>query len=438
MAKKIVDAINNATQLPEPIVADKTVQKISDAIRYVNDRYKFKFNVVTADLEFKVKGGGEFRIIQDRDIRNIRMELALRGLKLSIDDLRDLVYSKYVSTSYHPFREYFDSLEPCKSKFKYDDGRLISVEGKDYIREFCDQIYLKNESLRNYLVEGFRKWFVGLVVSIYDDEISMYKINQICFVLVSGQGKYKTTFFEHILPKQFRNDYFYSGSFNFHDKDNERRMGTKIIMSMEEMASYTKTDIEIVKAKITQPRIVVRPAFARADVRLKRRVSFCGTQNNKEFLKDDTGSRRFFVVEIDRVVLDNDFPVDKMFAQGLQHYRDGFRYWLDANELNEIEEINEAHQLHTFEYELLTKYYEVPEDDYEGSLLKYVTATDIAVKLAKDNNVNVNNTVIKNIGLALARLGFKRTSKRINGKAQYFWVVKEKISTENWEKPDIF
>lgn len=437
MSKKLVDVINNAKVEPESPVLDKTVKKFTDAINFLKNNYDFLYNTVTADLEFKRKSEKDFRVIQDRNIRDLKVELTLRGLKLSIDDFRDLIYSKYISTEYHPFRNYFDKLPKYDGKCFYDKGKFIRCEGRDYIREFMNQIYLKDESYRNYLIEGFRKWFVGLIVSTYDDEISMYKINQICFILVGGQAKYKTTFFEKIVPPSLRNEYFYSGSFNFHDKDNERRMGTKMIMSMEEMASYTKTDIEVVKAKITQSRIIVRPAFFKMDIRLKRRVSFCGTQNNKEFLKDESGSRRFFVIEIDRIVIEDNFPLDMMYAQGLQLLRDGFQYWLDSDDIKQVETYNEPFQLRSFEYDLVASNYEVPDDDYDGPMLRYYTATDIAIALSKDNNINVNNTVIKNIGLALNNLGFKKIVKRTETGPRYLWKVRVKVNS-GVKNEDIF
>lgn len=434
---KILDKINNST--PEPVsdinTADSKVSlRIKSAIDYLKSKYDFLYNIVTADIEYKRKNEKEYRIFDDRTFSTVVIELGLQGYKVSDNELKNIIHSDYVSVLFHPFRHYFDRIGKCESKYEYNQGNFIKVlEGRDYIKEFCQQIYLKDETLRNYLVEGFRKWFVGLVVSIYDDDISLYKINQICFILVGAQSKYKTTFFEHIVPAHLRTEYFYSGSFNFHDKDNEKRMATKIVMSMEEMASYTKTDIEIVKAKITQPRVVVRPAFYRRDLRLKRRASFCGTQNNKQFLKDETGSRRFFVVDIERIVIDAEFPIDKMYAQGLQHLRDGYKYWFDENDVTEVEGVNEKYQLRSFEYELVMTNYVKPDNHYDPNDIKYLTATDIAIKLAEDKKINVNNTVINNIGKALSSLGFEKVIKKINKKPVYVWKVVEKNTVDNYD-----
>lgn len=437
---KLSDAVNNAKT--ESSTIKTNVKKLKDSIAFLNDNYDFLFNVVTGDIEYKKKNESKFKVLEDRDFRNILVRLNLSGMNIRSEQFRDLLYSEYVAVDYHPFRSYFDKLEKYDGTCGYENGKVVNIKGRDYIKEFTDQIYLANEKIRNYLVEGFRKWFVGLVVSIYDDEISMYKINQICLILVGKQAKYKTTFFASIIPKHLRNDYFYSGSFNFSDKDNERRMATKMIMSMEEMASYTKTDVEIVKAKITQDKIIVRPAFYKADLKLKRRVSFCGTQNNIEFLRDETGSRRFLIYEIENIVIDENFPLDKMYAQGLQHYRDGFRYWLNTEEINEIEKMNEKHHLYNFEYELVQANYEVPDDKDEGYGVKYLTASEIAVALSKDNNINVNNTVIKNIGSALRKLGFKKYGKWSKSGTRYLWKVKikdtENISYVKNEEEEIF
>lgn len=430
MPKKILDAINNTQPLPDDVVLDKSIKKLKDAVEYLKGKYEFLWNSVVCDIEMREKGGGEFRFVENRDLSNLRIELAFRGLKLAKQDFRDVLNSKFLSVTYHPFRDYFDKLPKCESKFYYKDKRLERFEGRDYIREFCQQIYLQDESLRNDLIEGFRKWFVGIVVSTYDDEIHPYKINQLCFILIGGQAKYKTTFFEHIVPKQLREKYFYTGSVNFHDKDTEKRMGTKMVMTMEELANFNKNDIETIKAKITQPKITVRPAWFEKDLTIKRRVSFCGTQNNVEFLRDETGSRRFLIFEIERIVIDENFPLDKMYAQGLQHLRDGFKYWIDDEDIPKIEEMNEKFQLHSFEYELVSTYYEKPSIDDKGDFVKYLTTTDIAVKLSRDNNINVNQTVKKNIGSALRSLGFERISKKLDGRSLYVWRVKEKISTQ--------
>src|SRR5690606_17817967 len=127
---------------------------------------------------------------------------------------------------------------------------------------------------------------------------------------------------------------------------------------------------------------------------------------------------------------------DMMYAQGLYHFKNKLRYWFDREDIRLMELKNEKHQLQSFEFELVRKHYRIPDaaslaaaDDREYSLIKYVSATDIANDLANTyNKLNVNNTVVKNIGSSLKKLGFYKLSRRVNGNPTKLWVVEEIIS----------
>src|SRR5690606_13277862 len=127
--------------------------------------------------------------------------------------------------------------------------------------------------------------------------------------------------------------YFYGSTFQFNNKDHEKFLAHKIIINLDEMAALNRTDMESVKSKITQDQVVLRPQYARVDIHLKRRASFTATNNNIEFLKDDTGSRRFFVVEVENIDPREDFELDMMYAQGLYHFKNKLRYWFDREDI---------------------------------------------------------------------------------------------------------
>lgn len=405
---------------------------------FLKDKYNFRYNVINTDTEYKMKDAAKFKYFDDRDYRDASNALDLANISITENKLKNILYGSDVSEEFNPFMDYFNSIGKCESEFEYEgkdkEKKFIKVKhGEDWIWKFCQQVQLPAEDDRIYFVEGFRKWFTALVMSLVIDEPAMYNINQTCLIMYGGQGKYKTTWLKSIVPQHLQLKYFYGSSFQVHNKDHEKLMAYCILINFDEMASYNRTDIESVKSKISQDQIVVRLPYAKADVHLKRRASFSGTQNNKEFLKDETGSRRWFVIEIQKIDINTEFPIDKMYAQGLQHYKDGLKYWFDNEDIKKLEGRNEQFQLKTFEYELVQKNYSVPtkEDIRESSLVKYLTATDIATALSKDNNANVNNTVKANIGKALANLGFIKTSRRIEGYKTPvpLWCVKEAFNS---------
>ena len=335
--------------------------------------------------------------------------------------------------------EYFNRIGKCESEFEYSgpvkEKKFKKLKsGRDYIKEYCDQVYLPEEKERGYFVEGFRKWFTALVVSLVMDIPHKYYINQVCLVLFGGQGKMKSTWIENIVPPSMRMKYIYSSHFDPRQRDHMQFLATHILIILEEMAALNKTDIETMKGVMTETKFAGRLSYDKEKTYLKRRASFAATQNNKEFMKDESGSRRFLVVEIESINIQKDIDIDKMYAQGLQHYKDGLKYWFDHDDINLQESKNEQFQLKTFEFELVQKYFEIPSQDdilNESPFVKYLSSTDIAVSLSKDNNVNVNNTVKGNIGKALAALEFKRVSRRLAGKPVKLWCVKGALTCES-------
>lgn len=419
--------------------------KIEKVINYINAKYNFRYNVINTDTEYKPKAGKKWLYFDDRDYRSIKLEVKMNNIAVSDEDFKTILFSPEISIEFNPFMDYFNRVGKCDSEYEYDRSGNDVVfkgvkDGSDYIREFCSQVYLVDEDEnRNYFVEGFRKWFTAMVAGLVNDVPSMYNINQTCLVLVGGQGKYKTTWLKSIVPAELQLKYFYGSNFQVHNKDHEKFLAYMMLINFDEMAAYNKTDIESIKSMISRDQIILRLPYAKADVHLKRRASFAATQNNKEFLRDETGSRRWFVIEVENISLDDSFDISKMYAQGFQHYKDGLRYHFTNEDVKKQEVKNDQFQLKTFEYELVRKYYDVPtQDDINGqsSLLRYMSSTDIAVALSKDNNVNVNNVVVANIGKSLTSLGFKKRCRlgtiRGDGKRSRIplWYVKEALSTD--------
>ena len=52
---------------------------------------------------------------------------------------------------------------------------------------------------------------------------------------------------------------------------------------------------------VPRPEDRIRPPYAATSARAARRTSFCGTVNPKNFLKDETGSRRFWIVPLEHI-----------------------------------------------------------------------------------------------------------------------------------------
>jgi predicted P-loop ATPase len=188
------------------------------------------------------------------------------------------------------------------------------------------------------------------------------------------------------------------------------------------------------KSKITQPQVSLRLPYGRADIYAKRRASFCGSINDRQFLRDETGSRRWFVIEIENISYDQNFNVDLMYAQALSLYQTKFRYWWDGEDINELELRNEEYTQPSMEEEYLLRAFEPPADKDDSSLIQYLTTSEIATRIAGSNDrMNINNSVIRGLGKALTKHSFQRKSiwqANVN-KPVYAWKVKPLINPPN-------
>lgn len=134
-------------------------------------------------------------------------------------------------------------------------------------------------------------------------------------VLIGKQGIGKTSFFRKLAMSQ---DFFYEGKhLDFRDKDTLIRASSAWITELGEIESTLRSDIEKLKAFITDKTDMYRRPYGHGDLHLARHTSFCATCNNTKFLIDPTGNRRFWSVPVNQIDLGslNDLNVTQLWAQ---------------------------------------------------------------------------------------------------------------------------
>lgn len=97
-----------------------------------------------------------------------------------------------------------------------------------------------------------------------------------------------------------------------------------------EMDSFGKADVTAVKVAITRRTDKFRAPYERMPNSYRRECVFVGTTNDREYLKDATGGRRFLPVRADG---DVDVPGivaqrDQLWAEAVHLFREGFAYWV--------------------------------------------------------------------------------------------------------------
>jgi predicted P-loop ATPase len=155
-----------------------------------------------------------------------------------------------------------------------------------------------------------KKWFMQGAALLQNNSVDPFGADG-ALVLIGGQGKGKTTFFERaaMTGRHLPRKYFRDGqTINDKDKDTKRRCITTWICELGEIDTTFKNDIPALKAFISSPYDEYRLPYGRTDKKAPRRTSICGTTNDTAddagYLVDITGNRRFWTVHVRSIELD--------------------------------------------------------------------------------------------------------------------------------------
>lgn len=115
-----------------------------------------------------------------------------------------------------------------------------------------------------------------------------------CMPIFTGpQGIGKSTFL-NILGK----DWFSDSLTTFSGKEAAEMIQGTWINEIGELSAFTKQETQIIKQFLSKRDDIYRAAYGRRTERYPRRCVFFGTSNDSEFLKDATGNRRFWPVDV--------------------------------------------------------------------------------------------------------------------------------------------
>lgn len=146
-----------------------------------------------------------------------------------------------------------------------------------------------------------KKWMIQCVALAHNEFERQDNADGV-LTLQGNQGVGKTLFFRKLAVQK---DWFIEGaSIDFKNKDTIILATSGWISELGELDSTLKRDQSNLKAFITAASDRIRAPYAREATHRPRRTSFCATVNPGQFLRDETGDRRFWVVSVDNIALD--------------------------------------------------------------------------------------------------------------------------------------
>lgn len=191
------------------------------------------------------------------------------------NDYFDAIKNVSMRNRFHPVRDVLNSL-------KYD--------GNEHIKSLLPN-YLGVEDTE-YAYQVMRLWMLGAVARVYEPGCKF----DYTMIFTGPQGLGKSTF----LKMMALNDAWFNDSLDSLDSDKAAQslMGSWIV-ELAELKSLARTagGVESVKRFLTAVQDKYRvPYERRADIFLRQCV-FAGTTNKSDFLQDETGNRRFLIIQ---------------------------------------------------------------------------------------------------------------------------------------------
>lgn len=189
-------------------------------------------------------------------------------------------------------------------------------------------------------------------------------------VLVGPQGCGKSTTLARL-----GKEWFSDSLFTVSGKDAFDQLQGHWIIEMGEMAAARKAEIEALKQFISKSTDDYRAAYARRTQEHPRQCAFFGSTNDYEFLRDQTGSRRFWPVTVTaagRTEAEKLTPdlVDQIWAEAAAAYRDGEQWYLSGADEALARDVQAEHTLLPERAGMILDFIEqdIPEDFESWSL----------------------------------------------------------------------
>lgn len=344
----------------------------------------------------------DIRIMQDIERRY--------GVVFRREQVRDAVVVVAEDHARHPVREYLDGL-------KWDGvprvGSLLT-----------DGFGAVNQDDPELLVAFGQKFLISLVARIYEPGCKADNM----LVLTGAQRRFKSTALRTLVSPPCAAKYggwFEDNRFDPGDKDGLLLLQGKWLVEVGELDSFKGRESTLIKAFLSRQADRFRPPYGHMVKNFPRQFILAGTTNEQEFLRDSTGSLRFYAVEIERADLGwIAANRDQLWAEAVTLYRAGVPWWFERDA----------------DYDRLTKNNRRFETEHPWG--QQITTW---VRTMKSRRVSVGDILSKCLGIPTERTrpvdkdvvtgllrGFgwtppARDREMVNGVRDYYWTVPEEV-----------
>lgn len=244
------------------------------------------------------------------------------------EDVLGIVYS---DKAFKAGMETFFSERSYNPVMDYMEQVAKNWDGKERINQIF-QVYLGAED--DPLVSKIAQmWLVGAVAKVYDPYVKFDYVLD----LVGGQGVGKTS-----LLQKLGGAWYTDAVTDFSNKDNYDIMLKSLIVNDDEMVASNRMSFAETKAFISKTSLRFRKPYMTKTEEFAKNFVLARTTNQREYLKDKTGERRFLPI-MSNASRQRKHPmeikpeiVDQIWGEAVTIYKKGVDLMFDEDTENEL------------------------------------------------------------------------------------------------------
>ena len=283
---------------------------------------KCAYNVIKKRMEILVP---DSKFIQDMQDESALIEIEDRCIQMNIPHTKVRDYLKLLAVEYNPVKDWMESRQ---------------WDGQGRLQAFLDSITSADKSLKEMLM---KKWLISCVAAACEPNgVSLEGI----LVFQGAQGLGKTLWFKRLAD--YDEGWLLEGAtLNPSDKDSVKQAVSHWLVELGELQStFKRSDMDQLKAFCTKKVDELRLPYDRAFTTYQRRTAFYASVNEREFLIDTTGNRRFWVIPVTGIDVNHGVDMQQLWAEVKETmYRQGEQNWfLSPDERAQLQESNELYR----------------------------------------------------------------------------------------------
>ena len=248
------------------------------------------------------------------------------GFKISTKQIGEFITKIGMDNHKNPVRQY---LESCEKIYENKD---------DNIKNLCECIITNknyNQKLKEILIT---KWLINTARIVYNNEGNMNVEGVL--TLQGSQGLGKTRFIKKIIPMYVKTGIDLDPS----DKDKINQCIKYWVCELGELDSTLKKDLATLKAFLTEQEDEYRRPYAAFPMKYPRMTSFYATVNQGDFLKDETGNRRYWVIPVEKIDFEKleEIDINQLWGEVMHLLcTNKYAHYLTSDEMKILNESND-------------------------------------------------------------------------------------------------